>query len=136
MNNTTASTVQLRSLINTYARLLPIQSFPYVTLTIAGAFQVIAWFGGSTILAGFTLVPRILLLWLLALGEYLFMSPTMNAGVEVLGMSEATLVILYQVITLMVFLVFNILIFRKPFSWRHGAAAILLMTSVYLVHDA
>jgi len=135
MQTATAATEQLRKLIDIYTRYLPLKSFPYVTLTIAGTFQVMAWLGGSTIFAGYTLVPRIFLLWLLALGEYTFMSPTMNAGVEVLGMSEANLVILYQVITLFVFIVFNILIFRKPFTWRHGLAVVLLMTAVYLVQS-
>jgi uncharacterized protein (DUF486 family) len=132
---TTAATHQLRKLIEIYARYLPLKSFPYVTLTIAGAFQVMAWLGGSTLLAGFTLFLRIFLLWLLALGEYTFMSPTMNAGVEVLGMNEANLVILYQVITLFVFLVFNIFVFKKPFTWRHGIAVTLLMIADYLVQS-
>ena len=135
MQTTTAATEQLRKLVDIYTRYLPLKSFPYVTLTIAGAFQVMAWLGGSTLLAGYTLYPRIFLLWILALGEYTFMSPTMNAGVEVLGMSEPTLVILYQVITLFVFIVFNKVVFKKPFTWRHGVAVILLISSVYLVQN-
>ena len=128
---------ELSKLVSWYNLILPSWSFPYVPLTIAAGFQVIAWFGGQTF-SGLSLIPRVLVLWLFAFGEYGFMSPAMNAAQEILGTPEATLVIVYQMITLLVFLIVNRVWFKKTLSKNNyisfvfACAAIFFATQVPL----
>ena len=130
---TTAATPQLKKYIDIYKRYLPISTFPLVPFCIAAVFQCFAWFGGR-FLGGFTLWPRVLLLWLMALGEYTFMSPAMNAAVEVLGLKENSLIIMYNVATLFVFAIISLTVFQNKYTWRHIVAFILLIIAVYLVN--
>lgn len=122
---------QLQRLVEWYTRFLPLKSFPWVPFAIAAAFQVFAWFGGR-FLGQFTIVSRVLILWLFALGEYGFMSPAMNASTEVLRMSESTLVVLYHAITLAVFMVINTLVFKNTIKPQHVASYGLLIVATYL----
>jgi uncharacterized protein (DUF486 family) len=102
-------------------------------LSIGAAFQVFAWFGGS-FFGHLTAIPRVLALWGFALGEYSFMSPAMNAGVEVLGMSESLLVVIYQVITLVVFTIINTTVFGNPFEFKYLVSYVLLSAAVYVAY--
>lgn len=128
----TKATEQLRKFIGMYSKVLPLWTFPYVPFLIATVFQVFAWTSGSTLLGGFTLFPRIIVLWLFALGEYLFMSPAMNAGVEVLGMSEALLVIIYNVMTFVVFLLVDRMIYKNEFKVKYVVSFILLALALFI----
>lgn len=83
----------------------------------------------------FSIVPRVLVLWFLALGEYSCMSPAMNAAQEVLGMQENVLIIMYNAATLVVFALVSIFVFRNTFTWKHIVALALLMAAVILVHS-
>jgi uncharacterized protein (DUF486 family) len=121
-------------MVEAYKALLPIKTFPWIPLTIAAFFQVFAWTSGSTLLGHLSLVPRILILWLYAGGEYMFMSPSINAGVEVLGMSESLLVVIYQVVTLVVFMFVNTAIYKNPFKWNYAASFALLAGAVYMAY--
>lgn len=131
---TTAATHQLKYLITAYQKFLPLWTFPFLPLGIAAAFQSIAWMAGPIFFQNFSLIPRILILWLFAAGEYTFMSPTMNAGVEVLGMSEPLLVTIYQVMTLVIFMLMNIFIFKKPFPLKYAISFLLLALAVYIAY--
>lgn len=124
---------QLSAIISYYNKILPKKSFPFIPFIIAAIFQSFAWFGGR-FLKDMTLVPRVLTLWIFALGEYLFMSPTMNASTEILNYSESALVILYQAITIMVFIVINILVYKNKLTWKHVVSFILLIIAIILTY--
>ena len=124
---------QYKTALKYYFKALPKWSFPLLPLVIAATFQVFAWFGG-TFLTNLTAFPRIMALWCFALGEYTFMSPAMNAGVEVLGMSESLLVVIYQVVTLVVFTIINTTVFGNPFEMKYLIAYILLAAAVYVAY--
>lgn len=128
---TTVATAQLRRMIEWYKKVLPLSTFPWIPLTIAAFAQVFAWTSGSTLLAQYTLFPRVLILWLFAACEYTFMSPAMNAGVEVLGMSEALMVVIYQVVTLVVFLVVNTVVYKNSFRMKYAVSFAFLAAAVY-----
>lgn len=130
----TASTEQLKKLMDIYKGLFPLWTFPYIPFIIAASFQVLAWVGGSTILSGLSLIPRIAVLWLFAGMEYLFMSPAINAGVEVLGQSESFLVVIYHVVTLVCFILINTFIFGRPFEFKYLVCFILLAVATYIAH--
>jgi len=124
---------QYKTGLTHYFKVMPSWSFPILPLVIAAAFQVFAWFGG-TFLSNLTAIPRVFTLWGLALGEYSFMSPAMNAAKEVLGMSESLLVVIYQVITLVVFTIINTVVFGNPFEIKYLVSYILLSAAVYVAY--
>lgn len=132
---TSAARPQLEALVHFYRAWLPSWAFPAVPFVVAALFQVFAWFGGRY-LGGLALVPRVLVLWLFALGEYSFMSPAMNASQEVLGMQENVLIIAYNIATLVVFAVVALVIFRNRFTWRHVLALVLVAAATLLVYTA
>lgn len=131
--NNSAAYEQYKTALTHYFRVMPSWTFPILPLVIAAAFQVFAWFGG-TLLTNLSAIPRVLALWGFALGEYSFMSPAMNAGVEVLGMSESLLVVLYQVVTLVVFTIINTTVFDNPFEMKYIVSYILLSAAVYVAY--
>lgn len=133
-NMNTAATLELTHIYNAYLTLLPSWTFPLLPLAIGAVFQSFAWMSGPIFLNSFTLLPRMLLLWMFAGGEYLFMSPSMNIGVEVLGMSEPMLVVLYQVVTLVVFVLINVFVFKRPFAFKYAVSFMLLAAAVFVAY--
>lgn len=123
---------ELRFVVDVYKRFLPIKTFPFVMLSVAAIFQVLAWFGG-TLFPTLSMVPRVLALWGLALIEYSVMSPTMSASIELLGYSESFLVVLNHVLPFLVFMIMNRFIFKSPFTWRHTVAICLVVTAVAII---
>jgi uncharacterized protein len=124
---------QLKTLVRLYSKVLPLWTFPWIPFVFAAFFQTMAWFGGR-FLVGYTLGPRILILWAIAFFEYCFMSTAMNASVEVLKNRETQLIVIYQVVTLVVFMIVNRFIFKNPFTWRHLLAYVLLAAAVYFAY--
>ncbi len=130
----TAATDQLAYLIKLYSKVLPIWTFPFIPLTIAAVFQSLAWMSGPNLFQNVSLAPRLLIMWLLAGGEYLFMMPTMNAGIEIFNMREAHMVVIYQVITLIVFMIIDLFVFKKEFHIKYLISFILLTLAVITVY--
>ena len=130
----TASTKQLEYLYNIYKQILPEKSFPFVPFIIAALFQSLAWMSGPIFLNNYSLVPRVLILLLFAAGEYSFMSPAMNAGVEILNMKESHLVVEYHVTTLIVFILVNIYLFKKSFNMKYGISFLLSGLAIYFAN--
>lgn len=130
----TKSTSQLKYLLDLYYKFLPKASFPYVPFVIAAIFQSLAWMSGPIFLNNYELKSRMFILILFAMGEYLFMSPAMNAGVELLGMEEPHLVIEYHITTLFVFIIINIFLFKKGFQKKYIAAFIFGALAIYFAN--
>lgn len=125
---------QLKALSDIYRRYLPLWTFPFLPLAVAAVFQSLAWMSGPIFFGGLSLAPRLLVLWFLALGEYVFMSTSMNAGVEVFGMQEPLLVVIYQVMTLVVFMLIDIFVFRKRFRMKYAVSFVILAMAVYVAY--
>ncbi len=130
----TAATPQLRNILNIYSKILPIKTFPFVPFIIAAFFQSFAWMSGPIFLGKYTLAPRMFILILFAAGEYIFMSPAMNAGVEIFNLKESYLVITYHIITLLVFIFVNIFIFKKIFETKYIFAFIFAGLAIYMAN--
>ena len=130
----TAATTELNFLVKVYKKIFPLWTFPFIPLIIAAFFQSLAWLSGPNLFQSFTLLPRLIIMWLLAGGEYLFMMPTMNAGIEIFGMREPFLVVIYQVITLVVFMIVDLFIFKKEFRLKYLIAFVLLALAVMVVY--
>ncbi len=130
----TIATPQLQNILNIYTKILPLKTFPFIPFIIAAFFQSLAWMSGPIFLSKYTLGPRMFILILFAAGEYLFMSPAMNAGVEIFNMTESYLVITYHIITLIVFIFINIFIFKKQFEIKYLFAFIFAGLAVYMAN--
>ena len=88
------------------------------------------------ILKNYSLIPRIFILLLFSAGEYLFMSPAINAGVEIHNMDERNLVVTYQVVTLIVFMIVSIFIYKQKFKLKFGIAFLFAGLAIYFAsHD-
>jgi uncharacterized protein (DUF486 family) len=131
----TKSTSQLKKILNIYYKYLPKNTFPYIPFIIGGFFQSLAWVSGPLFLNNFTLLPRMLILFMFAMGEYLFMSPAMNTSIEVLGMKEAQLVIQYNITTLIVFIFVNTFLFKKNFEKKYILAFFFAGLAIYYANN-
>lgn len=71
--------------------------------------------------------------WLIAFFEYCLQVPANRIGYTVEGYSGAQLKIVQEVITLVVFCVFSVLVLREPLKWRYLAAFALVLGAVAIV---
>lgn len=111
-------------------------------LLIANVFMTFAWYGHlklqqmKFIGENTPLIVIILLSWGLALIEYCFMVPANRMGFAGNGgtFSLMQLKVIQEVITLLVFTLFSVLIFKgESLHWNHLAAFGCLVLAVYFV---
>ena len=111
-------------------------------LVISNIFMTFAWYGQlklsemKVITSDTPLSIVILLSWLITLLEYCFMVPANRYGFIGNGgqFSLLQLKVMQEVISLLVFSVFAILLFKgESLHWNHFLAFGLLIAAVYLV---
>lgn len=111
-----------------------------VLLLIANVFMTFAWYGHlklqqmKLIGSDTPLIFIILLSWSLALVEYCFMVPANRMGFIGNGgtFTLMQLKVIQEVITLLVFTLFSVLIFKgEALHWNHFAAFVCLIMAVY-----
>lgn len=111
-------------------------------LVISNIFMTFAWYGQlklsemKVITSNTPLFMVILLSWVIALLEYCFMVPANRYGYLGNGgqFSLLQLKVMQEVISLLVFTVFAILLFKgESLHWNHFLAFCLLIAAVYLV---
>ena len=103
--------------------------------------MTIAWYGHlrfADLKSGtkMTLIGIILLSWGIAFFEYCLMIPANRLGYKSFGgpFSLVQLKVLQEVITLIIFSLFIVLVFKnESFRWNHFWAFCLLILAVYLV---
>ena len=111
-------------------------------LVISNSFMVIAWYGHLKFseLKWFSklgIVSIILLSWAIAFFEYCFQVPANRIGFKVNGgpFSLLELKVLQEVITLVVFVVFTLILFKNEhFRWNHLIGFIFLILAVYFIY--
>jgi len=112
-----------------------------VLLVLSNAFMMLAWYGHLRFkdhpsLAKLGLFSVILISWSIAFFEYCFQVPANRLGYMEEGgpYSLVQLKVMQEVITLVVFVVFSLLLFRnETFRWNHALAGVLLVAAVWLV---
>ena len=113
-----------------------------VLLLIANVFMTFAWYGHlklqqmKLIGSDTPLIFIILLSWGLALVEYCFMVPANRMGFIGNGgtFTLMQLKVIQEVITLLVFTLFSVLIFKgEALHWNHFAAFVCLIMAVSFV---
>ncbi len=111
-------------------------------LLIANVFMTFAWYGHlklqqMKVISESTPVWMIILLsWGMALIEYCFMVPANRMGFAGNGgtFSLMQLKVIQEVITLVIFTIFTVLIFNgESLHWNHFAAFCCLVLAVYFV---
>lgn len=116
--------------------------FTIALLVVSNIFMTFAWYGQlklsemKVITSNTPLFIVILLSWVVALLEYCFMVPANRYGYLGNGgqFSLLQLKVMQEVISLLVFTVFAILLFKgESLHWNHFLAFCLLIAAVYLV---
>ena len=112
-----------------------------ILLVVSNVFMTFAWYGhlklsSAGISTNWPLYVIILVSWGIALLEYCCQVPANRIGFEGNGgpFSLMQLKVIQEVITLVVFIVFSLLLFDGfTLKWNHIAACVLLILAVWLV---
>lgn len=116
--------------------------YTIVLLIISNIFMTFAWYGHlklqqmKVISSNTPLYGVILLSWGIALAEYCFMIPANRIGFQGNGgaFSLMQLKVIQECITLTIFTVFTVILFRgEALHWNHFAAFVCLIAAVYFV---
>jgi uncharacterized protein (DUF486 family) len=100
-------------------------------LIVSNIFMTVAWYGNLKF-PDARLWVVILVSWSIALVEYCFAVPANRWGYTH-GFSGGQLKITQEVITLLVFFVFAVVVLKEPLGWRHaGAFACLVGAAAFM----
>ena len=110
-------------------------------LVLSNIFMTMAWYGHLRFKEfswgkGMGLFTIILISWGVAFFEYIFQVPANRMGSNMYGgpFSLVQLKVLQEAITLVIFTIFTVLVFRnETLRWNHLAAGALLIGAVWLV---
>lgn len=110
-------------------------------LIISNSFMTLAWYGHLKFAewkwaSKLGLIGVILISWGIALFEYCFQVPANRIGYQGYGgpFSIWQLKVLQEVITLVVFTVFAVLVFRnESLRWNHLVGFLFLVCAVYFI---
>lgn len=111
-----------------------------VLLLISNVFMTFAWYGHLRFKEyswgkGLGLFSIILISWGLAFFEYLFQVPANKIGFKENNgpFSLVELKTLQEAITLIVFMIFSMLVFKQKFEWNHLIGFCLLVAAVFFI---
>ncbi len=109
-------------------------------LSISNVFMTIAWYGQLKLreFSWFESLPVfvvILMSWGVAFFEYCVQVPANRIGFRENGgpFSLIQLKVIQEVITLVIFIIFSMVVFRITIRWNHIVAMLLLIAAVYFV---
>lgn len=102
-----------------------------VLLTASNIFMTTAWYYHLKH-TGWPLWKAIVLSWLIALFEYSLMVPANRFGYAG-GFSAFQLKMVQEVITLLVFSVFAVMVLKEPFHPKYLLSFVLLLAAVYVM---
>lgn len=112
-----------------------------VLLILSNTFMTLAWYGHLKFKEmkwsqGLPLFTIILISWGIAFFEYLLQVPANRIGFKAYGgpFSLVQLKVIQEVITLVVFVGFSLLLFKnETFRWNHLIGFIFLILAVYFI---
>jgi uncharacterized protein (DUF486 family) len=116
-------------------------AYTIILLVLSNSFMTLAWYGhlrfkDMELTRGLGLFSIILISWGIAFFEYTLMVPANRIG-HVSNGGPFTLVqlkVLQEVITLIVFAIFTLLLFKnESLRWNHALAGVLLVAAVWLI---
>ena len=98
-----------------------------VLLIISNTFMTVAWYGHLKFKQA-PLLATIVVSWAIAFFEYVFQVPANRIGSSYFSLTQ--LKIMQECITLIVFTVFALLVFREPLRWNNLVSYVLLIGAV------
>jgi len=115
--------------------------YTIVLLVLSNTFMTLAWYGHLKFKEmkwseNLGLITIIVISWGIALFEYLLMVPANRIGFKPNGgpFSLVQLKLIQEVISLSVFAMFTIIVFKsETFRWNHALAFVFILLAVYLV---
>ena len=102
-----------------------------ILLFVSNVFMTFAWYYHLKH-TGWPLCEAILLSWLIAFFEYSLMVPANRYG-YVQGLNAFQLKIIQEVITLIVFSIFAVIVLKEPFHTRYLISFCFLTGAVYFM---
>lgn len=126
----------------TLAKLIPMKAVQTILLLIlSNAFMTFAWYGHlkfkeMKMTEHLGLVAIILISWGIAFFEYCLMVPANRIGYKLNGgpFSLMELKVIQEVVTLTVFTVFSLALFKtETFKWNHLAGFACLVLAVFFI---
>lgn len=97
-------------------------------LIVSNIFMTVAWYGHLKDKSR-PLIIAILLSWGLAFFEYVFQVPANRLGYGRFTLTQ--LKIMQECITLVVFTIFALIVFREPLKWNYAVSYALIVGAVY-----
>ena len=107
-------------------------SLAFVLLIISNCFMTMAWYGHLKFMHQAPLWQAVLFGWSIALLEYAFMIPATRL-LAANGWSMGQMKISQEVVTLLVFVPFMLLLFKQPWKLDYLWAGLCLLGCVYFV---
>lgn len=116
-------------------------AYTIILLALSNTFMTFAWYGHLKFkeikwFDSLPLVAIVLISWGIALFEYFFQVPANRIGFRGNGgpFSLVELKVLQEVITLVVFTIFSLALFKnETFRWNHLVGFIFLILAVYFI---
>ena len=100
-------------------------------LIVSNFVMAYAWYGNLRHMEGMPVWKIILISWCIALLEYCFMIPANRIGAKTMSLMQ--LKITQEVISLLVFVPFSLLVMKQGVSWNYAAAALCILGAVFFV---
>jgi hypothetical protein len=100
-------------------------------LVVSNLFMTFAWYGHLKYLHGRPWIIAALVSWFIALFEYLVRVPANRIGYEALSLGQ--LKILQEVITLLVFVPFALIVMKQPVKLDYLWAMMCMVGAVYFI---
>ncbi|MEJ7644016.1 MAG: DMT family protein [Chryseolinea sp.] len=115
--------------------------YTIILLILSNAFMTVAWYGHLKFKdmkwsENLGLISIILISWGIALFEYMLQVPANRIGFKEYGgpFSLLQLKVLQEVITLVVFVIFSVVLFKnESFRMNHMIGLLLLVLAVYFI---
>jgi hypothetical protein len=100
-------------------------------LTISNSFMTFAWYSHLKVLPNTNIALVILISWLIAFLEYIFLIPATRIGITVFNIFQIK--IIQEVITFAVFIPFAIFYLKESFRLNYLYAIICLFGAIYFI---
>jgi uncharacterized protein (DUF486 family) len=123
----------LTHLFQTMAQAIPFSAQTILLLIASNVFMTMAWYGHLKNMATSPWYVAALVSWGIALFEYLLQVPANRIGYSSAGFSVAQLKILQEVITLVIFVPFAVVVMNEPLKLDYLWAAFCLIGAVYFI---
>ncbi len=104
-------------------------------LIVSNSFMTLAWYGHLKWFNKYSIFLVILISWSIAFFEYCFQVPANRIGYKHLGgpFSLVELKVIQEVVTLTVFTIFSVIVFKNRVSLNQIIGFFLLVMAVYFI---